>query len=80
MEYITRSSIALVTIVTVLTMFLTLCGGGQATLAQQNTSENNSSEKAGMSNMTNMTAVGPGGTPPSMSTPGEKTFYIFTSR
>jgi plastocyanin len=79
MEYITRSSIALVTIVTVLTMFLTLCGGGQATLAQQNTSENNSSEKAGMSNMTNMTAVGPGGTLPSMSTPGEKTFYIFTS-
>jgi uncharacterized membrane protein len=54
MEYITRSSIALVTIATVLTMFLTLYGGGQATLAQQNTSENNSSEKAGMNNMTNI--------------------------
>jgi plastocyanin len=79
MEYITRSSIALVTIATALTLFLTLYGGGQATLAQQNTSENNSSEKAEMSNMTNMTAVGPGGTLPSMSTPGEKTFYIFTS-
>ena len=31
-------------------------------------------------NMTNLTsATGPGGTLPSMSTPGEKTFYVFTA-
>jgi plastocyanin len=40
----------------------------------------NETEKTEMSNMTNMpTAAGPGGTLPSMSTPGEKTFYIFTA-
>ena len=37
----------------------------------------NETEKE-MSNMSNVTA-GPGGTLPSMSTPGEKTFYIFTA-
>lgn len=79
MGYITRSSIALVTTATVLTIFLTYGNGGQFILGQQNGSETNASEKAEMSNMTNMTAVGPGGTLPSMSTPGEKTFYIFTT-
>jgi plastocyanin len=33
-----------------------------------------------MNNMTNLTsAIRPGGTLPSMSTPGEKTFYVFTA-
>jgi hypothetical protein len=37
-------------------------------------------EAPAMSNMTNLTsATGPGGTLPSMSTPGEKTFYVFTA-
>jgi plastocyanin len=35
------------------------------------------SEEAEITNMTNVT--GPGGTLPSLSTPGEKTFYVFTS-
>lgn len=48
------------------------------TYAQSN--ETQASEAAEMSNMTNMTAAtGPGGTIPSMSTPGEKTFYVFTT-
>ena len=37
-------------------------------------------EPPAMNNMTNLTsAIGPGGTLPSMSTPGEKTFYVFTA-
>jgi hypothetical protein len=49
------------------------------TYAQTN-NETETSETAEMGNMTNMTAAtGPGGTIPSMSTPGEKTFYIFTA-
>ena len=48
------------------------------TYAQSN--ETQASEAGEMSNMTNMTAAtGPGGTIPSMSTPGEKTFYVFTT-
>jgi len=39
--------------------------------------ENKTSEKAGMTNMSN--ATGTSGKIPSMSTPGEKTIYIFTS-
>jgi len=39
--------------------------------------ENETSEKAEMKNMSNVT--GPSGKIPSMSTPGEKTFYVFTS-
>ena len=38
----------------------------------------NENETGEMSNMSNVTA-GPTGTLPSMSTPGEKTFYIFTA-
>jgi plastocyanin len=46
----------------------------------QTEKETESSEEMEMSNMTNMTvATGPGGTIPSMSTPGEKTFYVLTS-
>lgn len=46
----------------------------------QTENETELSENTEASNMTNMTtAVGPGGTIPSMSTPGEKTVYIFTS-
>jgi hypothetical protein len=49
------------------------------TYAQTN-NETETSETAEMGNMTNMTAAtGPGGTIPSMSTPGEKTFYVFTA-
>lgn len=40
-------------------------------------SQNESSEKAEMKNMSNVT--GSSGKIPSMSTPGEKTFYVFTS-
>ena len=48
------------------------------TYAQSNETEVRS--RPGLSNMTNMTsATGPGGTIPSMSTPGEKTFYVFTA-
>jgi plastocyanin len=39
--------------------------------------EEEKAEEAGITNMTNVT--GPGGTIPSLSTPGEKTFYVFTS-
>jgi plastocyanin len=42
----------------------------------ENENKNETSEKA---ETTNITAPGPAGTIPSMSTPGEKTFYIFTS-
>lgn len=46
----------------------------------QTEKETKSSEEMEMSNMTNVTvATGPGGTIPSMSTPGEKTFYVLTS-
>jgi len=38
---------------------------------------NNETSERGMKNMTN--ATGPSGKIPSMSTPGEKTFYLFTS-
>ena len=64
----------------VLTILLAVYGSGrQLILAQQNVSETESSEKIEMSNMTNMSAVGPGGALPSMSIPGQKTFYIFTT-
>ncbi|MGA8915059.1 MAG: cupredoxin domain-containing protein [Nitrososphaeraceae archaeon] len=59
--------ILLISMATVTAMLLTLIGQ-QASFAQQNTTE---------SNMTS--ATGPGGGLPSMSTPGEKTFYVFTA-
>ena len=43
----------------------------------QTENETEESEETEMSTMTNVT--GPGGTIPSMSTPGEKTFYVFTT-
>lgn len=43
----------------------------------QTENETESSEEIEKSNMT--VATGPGGTIPSMSTPGEKTFYVLTS-
>jgi hypothetical protein len=43
----------------------------------QTENETESSEQMEMSNMS--VATGPGGIIPSMSTPGEKTFYVFTS-
>jgi len=46
----------------------------------QTRNETEESGKTEMSNMTNLTsATGPGGALPSMSTPGEKTFYVFTA-
>ena len=68
--------ILLISMATVTAMLLTLIGQ-QASFAQQNTTESQSAEKMEMSNMTS--ATGPGGGLPSMSTPGEKTFYVFTA-
>jgi plastocyanin len=68
--------ILLISMATVAAVLSTLIGQ-QASFAQQNTTESQSAEKMEMSNMT--AATGPGGTIPSMSTPGEKTFYIFTA-
>ena len=39
----------------------------------------NETEASEMGNMTDMTPIGPGETLPSMSVPGEKTFYVFTA-
>lgn len=80
MEYNARSCVSLSTTTIVLTILLAVYGsGGQLILAQQNVTETESSEKTEMSNMTNMSAVGHGGALPSMSIPGQKTFYIFTT-
>ena len=68
--------ILLISIATVAAVLLTLIGQ-QASFAQQNTTESQSAEKMEMSNMTS--ATGPGGGLPSMSTPGEKNFYVFTA-
>ena len=51
--------------------------GQQGSFAQQNTTESQSAGEVQMSNMTVTTESG--GTIPSMSTPGEKTFYVFTA-
>ena len=59
--------ILLISMATVTAMLLTLIGQ-QASFAQQNTTESNTTS-----------ATGPGGGLPSMSTPGEKTFYVFTA-
>ncbi len=56
---------------------LVALGPGLSLTHAQTKNETTSSEKAEMSNMT--TAAGPSGTIPSMSTPGEKTFYVFTA-
>jgi plastocyanin len=68
--------ILLISMTTVAAVLLTLFGQ-QASFAQQNTTESQSAEKMETSNMTS--ATGPGGELPSMSTPGEKTFYVFTA-
>ena len=68
--------ILLISMATVTAVLLTLFGQ-QGSFAQQNTTESQSAEKMEMSNMTSTT--GPGGGLPSMSTPGEKTFYVFTA-
>ena len=51
--------------------------GSNLQIYAQTENETESSEEKEMSNIT--VATGPGGTIPSMSTPGEKTFYVFTS-
>lgn len=51
--------------------------GSNILLYAQIEEDTESSEKREMSNTT--LSLGPGGTIPSMSTPGEKTFYVFTS-
>jgi hypothetical protein len=68
--------ISLISMVTVAAVLLILFGQ-QSTFAQQYTTESQTAEKVEMSNMTS--AIGPGGVLPSMSTPGEKTFYVFTA-
>jgi len=68
--------IPLILMATIAAVLLTLFGQ-QASFAQQNTTESQSADKVGMSNMTS--ATGPGGTISTMSTPGEKTFYVFTA-
>ena len=68
--------ISLISMASVAAVLLMLFGQ-QASFAQQNTTESQTAEKVEMSNMTS--AIGPGGVLPSMSTPGEKTFYVFTA-
>ena len=68
--------ILLIAMATITVELLTLFGQ-QASFAQLNTTESQSAEKMEMNNMT--VATGPGGALPSMSTPGEKTFYVFTA-
>ena len=58
--------------------FLTMVGPKLVTQTYAQ-SENETSEKAEMKNMSNATGQSGSGKIPSMSTPGEKTFYVFTS-
>jgi plastocyanin len=67
-----RISAVLVGITMVLSMLMTMKPG-----ASQATEDESEESQVEISNMTNVT--GAGGTLPSMSTPGEKTFYVFTA-
>ena len=77
MKQRTGSKMFLLIAMSTITFGLSTLFGQQASFAQQNTTESQSAEKMEMSNVT--VATGPGGALPSMSTPGEKTFYVFTT-
>jgi plastocyanin len=73
-----RTTIVLFTVIFALTIGLLLLTVPESKLITQTYAQsNNETSEGGMKNMTNATA--PLGKIPSMSTPGEKTFYIFTS-
>jgi plastocyanin len=58
-------------------IFVAMIPGLSLETSAQTENETGESEEMEMNTMTNVT--GPGGTIPSMSTPGEKTFYVFTA-
>ena len=73
-----RTTLVLFTVIFALTIGLLLLAVPESKLITQSYAQNeNESQKMEMKNMSN--ATGPSGKIPSMSTPGEKTFYIFTS-
>jgi nitrous oxide reductase len=73
------TKLAMLTIVAALILGLLMLAVGETKLINQTyaQNENKTSEKQEIKNMSN--ATGPSGKIPSMSTPGQKTFYIFTS-
>ncbi|MFZ0345405.1 MAG: cupredoxin domain-containing protein [Nitrososphaeraceae archaeon] len=77
MKPVTRSILSVVLGVTLgFSMLVAMIPGLSLETSAQTEDETEESEEMEMSTMTNVT--GPGGTIPSMSTPGEKTFYVFT--
>ncbi len=73
-----RTILVLFTVIFALTIGLLMLTVPESKLITQTYAQsNNETSEGGMKNMTNVTT--PLGKIPSMSTPGEKTFYIFTS-
>jgi len=73
-----RTILVLLTVIFALTIGLLMLTMPESKLITQTYAQsNNETSEGGMKNMTNATT--PLGKIPSMSTPGEKTFYIFTS-
>jgi len=73
-----RTTLVLFTVIFALTIGLLMLTVPESKLITQTYAQNNNeTSEGGMKNMTN--AATPLGKIPSMSTPGEKTFYIFTS-
>ncbi len=73
-----RTTLVLLTVIFPLTIGLLMLTVPESKLITQTYAQsNNETSEGGMKNMTNVTT--PLGKIPSMSTPGEKTFYIFTS-
>jgi plastocyanin len=73
------TKLAMLTLAAALILGLSMLAVGETKLINQTYAQNKNktSEKQEIKNMSN--ATGPPGKIPSMSTPGEKTFYIFTS-
>jgi plastocyanin len=73
-----RTTLVLFTVIFALTIGLLMLTAPESKLiTQTHAQSNNETSEGGMKNMTNATT--PLGKIPSMSIPGEKTFYIFTS-
>lgn len=73
-----RTTLVLFTVIFALTIGLLMLTVPESKLITQTFAQsNNETSEGGMKNMSNVSA--PSGKIPSMSTPGEKTFYIFTS-
>lgn len=73
-----RTTLVLFTVIFALTIGLLMLTVPESKLITQTYAQsNNETSEGGMKNMTNATT--PLGKIPSMSTPGEKTFYVFTS-